>query len=108
MQLFKVTCAGLIASALFWLIDQMLLSLDYRFQIGGMVALFILGAVGFWIIGGDGSKRIRLMSNSIFRKDLDVIMEENTIEGAEGVDLLSDNKVEGKTKIDITKTKIKG
>ena len=49
MQFLVSIFAGLAASALFWIIDKQLLSLQPSFQIGGMMAVFAISTIGFWL-----------------------------------------------------------
>lgn len=50
MEYVAALLGGIAASAVFWLIDKYLLILPQGYQIGGIVACFVIfGGAGFWL-----------------------------------------------------------
>jgi|GEM_PF-6563175 len=50
MQFWAGIFAGIAASALFWLVDKYLFTFPHGYQVGGMIACFVIfGSAGYWM-----------------------------------------------------------
>jgi hypothetical protein len=58
MEYMAALLGGIAASAVFWLIDKYLLALPQGYQIGGIVACFVIfGGAGFWLSSRGPTRR---------------------------------------------------
>ena len=108
MEFIKSILAGVAGSAIFWFIDKQLLTFSQPYQIGGIVIVFLVCVVGFWLGRGQVKTGIRLLSGNKFKDGMTTTIEKASIVAkGSGADVLSANKVSGPAKIKIKDTTIK-
>ena len=91
---------GIAASAVFWLIDKYVLSLPQSYQLGGVVACFVVfGATGFWLASrglnlSAGSSGARIASE-LRGRNVRVKVDGVRTDGHANTDVLSDVNAKG-------------
>lgn len=110
MQYGAGISAGIAASALFWLLDKYLLSLPQSYQVGGVIACFVVfGGAGYWLASRapkkpEGRTGTRV-ATGLKGNNIEVTVDGVTARGGGSTDILSDVDAEGDIKADVKNIK---
>lgn len=94
--------SGIAASYGFWLLDNVLLKFEGSTRVAGMAtAFFLFSAVTYFLMQKDGSGSRRVLSDQVIDGDSEIRSSAINVKGGGSADLLSGNRIKGKSQIDI-------
>jgi hypothetical protein len=104
--------AGIASSALFWLMDKYILSLAQSYQIGGMIACFVVfGGAGYWLASRNpkraGAPAGTRIATNLKGRNIKASVDGVSTTGGGGTDILSDIDAKGDIEADAKNIKTK-
>ena len=105
--------AGVTGSALFWLLDKYLLTWPQSYQVGGVIACFVVfGGAGYWLALRAAPKKPEAptgtrVATGLKGKNIKVTVDGVTATGGGSADILSDVDAKGDIEADAKNIKTK-